>query len=169
MSIICGLLLLMDAPRLLMGQPTSAAVFAFNSYSKAIESRLAQQHRSPNTFLALPSSGPEDIKMRLREGDFIIEKITPSGQREDPPIGDTVVRGDTISGTASGNTRRPIPALQVEQLVSKFEITEGEIRKLKELITREDPSVSSIGEIVETARAEFAKRHPELVLEHTKS
>jgi hypothetical protein len=31
MSIICGLLLLMDAPRLLMGQPTSAAVpFAFS-------------------------------------------------------------------------------------------------------------------------------------------
>ena len=78
MSIICGLLLLMDAPRLLMGQPTSAAVFAFNSYSKAIESRLAQQHRSPNTFLALPSSDPEGMKMRLRVGEFHIEKLTPS-------------------------------------------------------------------------------------------
>jgi hypothetical protein len=78
MSLICGLLLLMGAPRLLMGEPTAAAVFAFNSYSKAVKSRLAQQHRSPSTFLALAASKPEDMKMRLREGEFIIEKLTPS-------------------------------------------------------------------------------------------
>jgi hypothetical protein len=78
LSVICGLLLLIDAPRLLMGQPTPAAVSAFNSYSKAVESRLAQQHRSPNTFLASPVSDPEDVKMRLREGELIIEKLTPS-------------------------------------------------------------------------------------------
>jgi hypothetical protein len=78
MSIICGLCLLIDAPHLLMGEPTSAAVSSFNSYSKAVESRLAQQHRSPNTFVALPASDPEDTKMRLREGEFIIEKLTPS-------------------------------------------------------------------------------------------
>ncbi len=68
MPLICGLLLLMDAPCLLMGEPTATAVSAFNSYSKAVESRLAQQHRPPNTFLALPSSDPEDMKRRLREG-----------------------------------------------------------------------------------------------------
>jgi len=78
MSVICGLLLLMGAPRLLMGEPTPAAVSAFNSYSKALESRLAQQHRSPNTFLAPPATDPEDVKMRLRKGELIIEKLTPS-------------------------------------------------------------------------------------------
>jgi hypothetical protein len=78
MSVICGLLLLMGAPRLVMGEPTPAAASAFNSYSKAVESRLAQQHRSPSTFLARPVSDPEDVKMRLREGELIIEKLTPS-------------------------------------------------------------------------------------------
>jgi hypothetical protein len=77
MSVICGLLLLMGAPRLLMGEPTPAAASAFNSYSKAVEYRLAQQHRSPSTFLARPVSDPEDVKMRLREGELIIEKLTP--------------------------------------------------------------------------------------------
>jgi hypothetical protein len=79
MSIVCGLLLLMDAPHLLMGEPTPAAVSSFNSYSKAVESRLAHQHRSPNTFLALPAFDPEDRKMSLRQGEFTIEKLTPSG------------------------------------------------------------------------------------------
>jgi hypothetical protein len=79
MPLICGLLLLMDAPCLLMGEPTATAVSAFNSYSKAVESRLAQQHRSPNTFLALPASDPEDVRVSLREGEFIVEKLTPSG------------------------------------------------------------------------------------------
>jgi AraC-like DNA-binding protein len=38
-SVICGLLLFW-APRVLMGEPTPAAVSAFNSYSKTVESRL---------------------------------------------------------------------------------------------------------------------------------
>jgi len=78
MSILCGLLLLMSAPRLLMGEPTPAAVSAFNSYSNAVEARLAQQHRSPNTFLAPPASDPEDVRIHLRKGELIIEKLTPS-------------------------------------------------------------------------------------------
>jgi hypothetical protein len=52
LSIVCGLLLFLDAPRLLLGEPTTAAVSAFNAYSKSVESRLAQQHRSRNAFLA---------------------------------------------------------------------------------------------------------------------
>ena len=72
-----GLLLFLDAPRLLMGEPTPAAISAFNSYIKAVESRLAQQHRSPNTFLAPAASDPES-EMRLRQGELIIEQLTPS-------------------------------------------------------------------------------------------
>ena len=74
---ICGLLLFQGAPRLLMGEPTPAAVSAFNSYSKAIEFRLAQQHRSANTFLAPASVNPESEEARLRKGELIVEKLTP--------------------------------------------------------------------------------------------
>jgi len=76
-SLICGLLLLLD-PRLLMGEPTSAAASAFNAYSKAVELRLAQQHRSPNAFLAPAASDPEGAEMRLRQGELIVERIAPA-------------------------------------------------------------------------------------------
>jgi hypothetical protein len=72
--VICGLLFVLDAPPHLMGEPTPAAVSAFNSYSKAVESRLAQQHRSSNTFLAPAASDPEGAETRLRQGELIIEK-----------------------------------------------------------------------------------------------
>ena len=77
-SMIYGLLLFLNAPRLLIGEPTPAAASAFNSYSKAVESRLAQQHQSPNTFLAPAASDTEGVKMGLRQGELIIERLTPS-------------------------------------------------------------------------------------------
>jgi hypothetical protein len=46
-----SLLVLLHVPRFLTGEPAPAALSAFNSYCTAVESRLAQQHRSPNTFL----------------------------------------------------------------------------------------------------------------------
>lgn len=76
--LICGMLLLIHTPRSLIGEPTPAAVSAFNSYTRGVESRLAQQHQSPNTFLVSTASAPEDMKMRPREGELIIEKLTPS-------------------------------------------------------------------------------------------
>jgi hypothetical protein len=78
MFMIGGLLLFLEAPHLLMGEPTPAAVSAFNSYSNAVESRLAQQHRSPNAFLAPAASDPASEETRLRKGELIIEKLTPS-------------------------------------------------------------------------------------------
>jgi hypothetical protein len=78
LSVACGLLLFLDAPRLLLGEPTAAAVSAFNAYSKSVESRLAQQHRSRNAFLAPGSSDPKSAETRLREGELIIERLTPS-------------------------------------------------------------------------------------------
>ena len=77
-SMVCGLLLFLDAPRLLMGEPTPTAVSAFNSYSKAVESRLVQQHQSPNAFLAPVASDPKSAETRLRQGELIIEQLTPS-------------------------------------------------------------------------------------------
>lgn len=77
-SVICSILLFLDMPRLLMGEPTAAAVAAFNAYNRSVESRLAQQHRSMNTFLAPAASDPETADARLRRGELIIEQLTPS-------------------------------------------------------------------------------------------
>jgi hypothetical protein len=77
-SFICGLLLALVAPRLLRGEPTPAAISAFNSYSTAVELRLAQQHRSPNAFLAPAASDPKSEETRLRQGELTIERLTPS-------------------------------------------------------------------------------------------
>jgi hypothetical protein len=75
MSLLCSLLLLLDAPRTLMAEPTPAAVSAFNAYTRCVEGRLARQHRSPNTFLA-PTPDPNTLDTRLHHGDLILEQIT---------------------------------------------------------------------------------------------
>lgn len=77
-SLICGVVLFLNATPLLMGEPTPAAASAFNSYTTTVESRLAQQHRSANAFLAPASSGPQGAEARLRRGELIIERLTPS-------------------------------------------------------------------------------------------
>jgi hypothetical protein len=58
--------------------PTPAAVAGFNSYVGRVEARLAEQHRSGETFL-----GPVD-RARLRNGDVTIEKLTPASGAELP-------------------------------------------------------------------------------------
>lgn len=78
MSVVWGLVLFLSAPCLSSGQATPAAISSFSAYSKAVESRLAQQHRSPNTFLVPAASDPESAQMRLRPGELIIEKLTPA-------------------------------------------------------------------------------------------
>jgi hypothetical protein len=78
LSLIFSLLLFLDAPPFLFGEPTPAATAAFNAYTKSVESRLAQQHRSPNLFLAPSTSDPQITNTRLRHGDLTIEDLTPS-------------------------------------------------------------------------------------------
>ncbi len=73
-SILCGLLFFLDAPRLLLAEPTPADVSAFNAYTSTVESRLVRQHRSPNAFLALSASDPA----RLRQGELILERLSPT-------------------------------------------------------------------------------------------
>jgi len=73
-SLLCGLLLFLDAPRVLKGQPPPDAVAAFDSYSKAVERRIEQQHQSASAFLA-----PADIAWeRLRKGELSFEQLAPS-------------------------------------------------------------------------------------------
>lgn len=75
-SLAFGLLLFLDATRSLRGEPTAAALSAFNSYSAAVESRLVQQHESQNRFLAPYSGDPKIDEQRLRSGEAIIVRVT---------------------------------------------------------------------------------------------
>jgi hypothetical protein len=69
------LLLLLDATRTLKGEPTKAAVSAFNAYSAAVESRLTHQHSSPSGFLAPFGAGDKDPEERIHRGEPVIERV----------------------------------------------------------------------------------------------
>jgi hypothetical protein len=72
------LLLLLTSSRPLPAQPTSAAGSAFLAYAQQVESRLARQHQSGDSFLALTASDPLNETARLRNGELIIDQLTPS-------------------------------------------------------------------------------------------
>jgi ribosome-associated toxin RatA of RatAB toxin-antitoxin module len=82
-SALCGLLLCAAAQAGIAAEPSPAAAAAFNSYVAAVELRLARQHRSQDGFLPLPGSTSQS-ELRLRRGDPIIEKLTPSAGAESP-------------------------------------------------------------------------------------
>ena len=73
LSLACGALLFLRAPRL-FAESSPAALAAFNTYAHTVESRLAQQHKSPTTFLTLPTDPPS--LAHLRSGQLLIEKIS---------------------------------------------------------------------------------------------
>jgi hypothetical protein len=75
---ICGLLLLVAGPGCVAGEPSPAGVSGFNSYVGAVESRLEQQHRSPERFLA-PAGAPAESESRLHRGELVVEELTPPG------------------------------------------------------------------------------------------
>jgi hypothetical protein len=83
LSVLCGLLLSLDAPLALRAEAPPAAVAAFNAYSKTVEGRLWRQHQSVGGFLALADSEGANEKARLRDGESIIERLSP-------PAGDSV-------------------------------------------------------------------------------
>jgi len=82
-ALLWGLWMFAAAPASTAAQPAPAAVTAFNTYISALESRLAQQHRSQNGFVAPVASGPQ-IEMRLRQGELIVEKLTPTAGADLP-------------------------------------------------------------------------------------
>lgn len=59
-------------------EPSPAATAAFNAYISQVEARIAQQHKSANTFLA---SEPAD---RLMRGELLIEQLTPDPAPDTP-------------------------------------------------------------------------------------
>jgi len=82
--LLCCLLFLIMAPCLLLGEAPPAAASAFNSYCRTVEFRLAQQHRSANGFLAPAGSDAESVEKRVRQGELIVERLTPSSGVEFP-------------------------------------------------------------------------------------
>src|ERR1035441_1759201 len=83
LPLLCGFLILAVAPLSLNAEPAPAAVAAFDSYISTVESRLALQHRSQNGFLA-PVESAAQSERRLRQGELIIEQITPSTSADLP-------------------------------------------------------------------------------------
>jgi hypothetical protein len=74
------------APACAVAEPPAAAVVAFNSYIAKVEARLAQQHRSQHGFLAQVGSNAQtsESEARLRKGEQIIERLTPSTDADLP-------------------------------------------------------------------------------------
>jgi hypothetical protein len=69
------LLALLGAPARTPAEAPAAAVSAFNTYVSGVEARLLRQHGAQQGFI-VPVS-PQD-QMRLRRGELIVEKLTPS-------------------------------------------------------------------------------------------
>ena len=65
-----------------LAQPTPAANTGFDTYFHTLETRLDQQHGSPEAFLA-PVSAPQ-ADARLRNGEFVVENLTPTSAPELP-------------------------------------------------------------------------------------
>jgi hypothetical protein len=86
-SVLRGLLvvlaLVVASPGCVAAEPAPAAISTFNSYVNAVESRLAQQHRSDTGFLASADSDPQS-DARLRRGELMVERISPAAGAELP-------------------------------------------------------------------------------------
>jgi hypothetical protein len=85
LALLFGTLLLFRAPRL-FAQPSPAAIAAFNTYAAQLESRLAQQHRSPATFVTLTADSPRSETSKPKDGEPLIENLTPAAQPSDALI-----------------------------------------------------------------------------------
>jgi hypothetical protein len=75
--ILCSLIVCVSAPHCFAQGPSPAAAAAFNSYVRAVQSRLAAQHQSSSHFLVTVAPAPQS-ELRLHRGERIVEQITPS-------------------------------------------------------------------------------------------
>lgn len=77
-AVAAALLMIVTAAVMRAEGPTTPAIVGFDSYVAQVQSRLAAQHQSANGFLA-----PADAT-RLRQGELIIEQLTPAMGKELP-------------------------------------------------------------------------------------
>ena len=75
--IFCWALTVIATSSCFGAEPGPQAVSVFNAYIAAVESRLAQQHRSPGAFLGPNVMAPQNNK-RLLSGELVIERISPA-------------------------------------------------------------------------------------------
>jgi len=78
LSLFLGAFLFLQSPHL-FAEASPAAIAAFNTYAAQLQSRLAQQHRSTDAFLAITPAA----RTRLRSGELLIENLTPASQPAD--------------------------------------------------------------------------------------
>jgi hypothetical protein len=76
------LLALAAAPRIGLGEAPAAAVSVFDKYVAGVEARLVRQHGSAAAFLAPVASA--EVEKRLRRGELIVEKLTPTNGADLP-------------------------------------------------------------------------------------
>ncbi len=87
LAIALILVAFVSASHLVHAQAPPAAIADFNTYTAAVELRLAQQQTSPETYLAPVASNPQSADARLRRGDLIIERISPPTSPDFNPPG----------------------------------------------------------------------------------
>lgn len=78
-----ALVLVLAAP--LLAGPAPAAGKAFDDYAREVEQRLATEHQTASTFLAVEQDGEQG---RLRGGEMIVERLTPSVEIPDAMLHD---------------------------------------------------------------------------------
>lgn len=83
LAILWWILMLVARSSCFGAEPRDEAVSGFNAYVGAVESRLAQEHRSQNAFLDPAALTPRN-KVRLRDGELIIERLSPAAGKALP-------------------------------------------------------------------------------------
>lgn len=79
----CGIVLPLAVPVVHAAQPSPAAVATFNAYAAAVDNRLAEQHRSSQSFFGSFLVDPQ-AEQRMRQGDLIVEQLSPAAGVELP-------------------------------------------------------------------------------------
>ncbi|MFC5864119.1 hypothetical protein ACFPT7_17565 [Acidicapsa dinghuensis] len=96
-SVATGAILLTVASPLLAG-PGPIANTAFDEYAQQVEGRLVIEHRAATTFLVV-NTGDEEA--RLRHGEMVVERLTPSKEIPDAMLNDwrgtAFVSGATVA------------------------------------------------------------------------
>ncbi|MES2394144.1 MAG: hypothetical protein V4555_21100 [Acidobacteriota bacterium] len=74
--LVCGVVMFLELPGLMLAEPSAAAVAGFDRYTRAVEQRLAEEHRASAGFVA--GGGNAARVARLKSGEVMVEKLTPA-------------------------------------------------------------------------------------------
>jgi hypothetical protein len=80
---VMGLWILSAVAAASLPGPRPATVESFDSYVRAVETRLADQHRNPEGFLTTSAQEAHGAR-QLQDGELIVERITPAAGADLP-------------------------------------------------------------------------------------